>query len=395
MQKKHTLALVLGGALLVAGLAFAPAAPAAACGQYGGVGGPVPLPPAKPAPRPVDLVICLDTSGSMKNLIESTKQHIWSIVNELALARPQPRLRVALLTFGNDGHAADAGWVRVDTDLTDDLDLLSERLFSLTTNGGTELVGRVLKRAHDDLSWSDEKGALKLVVLAGNESADQDRDVPFADACAALIEDDVLVNSLFCGSPADPIAAGWSAVARRADGRFFAIDTSSAPAYVESPFDEKLMTLSSDLNETYLPMGAGGHAAWANQAVQDANARGLNRANGASRAQAKAGSNYFCGWDLVDAVARDDRFDLASVKAEDLPESMREMNAKERAAHVAKMAAARKDVQERIADLSKQRAAFVAAETKKAASKGQQTFETALLTAIRDQAAAKGFSFVE
>ena len=59
-----------------------------------------------PAPH-VDLAICLDTSGSMDGLINAARQNIWAIVNDLALAKPSPRLRIALLTFGNDGH--DAG----------------------------------------------------------------------------------------------------------------------------------------------------------------------------------------------------------------------------------------------------------------------------------------------
>ena len=54
------------------------------------------LPRPPQALRPVDLAICLDTSGSMSGLIESAKQKLWTVVNELAQARPTPRLRVAL-----------------------------------------------------------------------------------------------------------------------------------------------------------------------------------------------------------------------------------------------------------------------------------------------------------
>jgi hypothetical protein len=386
------LTLALGAAALTLSIATR----AEATTSPGTPAGGVPLPPPTAVlPPPVDLAICLDTSGSMENLIESTKQHIWSVVNELALARPQPRLRVALLTFGNEAHSPDAGWVRVDTDLTDDLDLLSERLFALTTSGGTELVGRVLKRARDDLSWSREPGALKLVVVAGNESADQDREVRFADACAALIGDDILVNALYCGAPGHADALGWSAVARRADGRFFAIDTASAPAYVETPFDERLMELSRDLNETYIPIGDAGGRAWANQTAQDENARKMNGANGAGRAQVKAGANYVCAWDLVDVVARDESFDVAALEAADLPETMRKMTAAERRDFIAKMAQERARIQKLVAEASRQRAEFVAAETAKSAHAGQHTFATALLSAIRDQAAAKGFHFVE
>ena len=42
------------------------------------------------ARRDVDLVIALDVSGSMEGLIESAKQRLWDITNELARARPVP-----------------------------------------------------------------------------------------------------------------------------------------------------------------------------------------------------------------------------------------------------------------------------------------------------------------
>src|SRR4029450_13172878 len=106
------------------------------------------------AQRVVDLAICLDTSGSMQGLINAARVKLWEIVNDLALAKPTPKLRVALLTYGNDGHKAENGWVNIHIPFTEDLDAVSKQLFALTTNGGTELVGRVLKAAGEQLQWT-------------------------------------------------------------------------------------------------------------------------------------------------------------------------------------------------------------------------------------------------
>ena len=38
----------------------------------------------------VELAICLDTSGSMDGLINSARQKLWTIVNDLAKAEPTP-----------------------------------------------------------------------------------------------------------------------------------------------------------------------------------------------------------------------------------------------------------------------------------------------------------------
>src|SRR5262245_15330448 len=77
--------------------------------------------------KPVDVTICLDTSNSMDGLIDSAKRKLWDIVNDLAKAKPTPKLRVALYSYGNDGYDPKKGWVRKEVDLTDDLDKIYEK----------------------------------------------------------------------------------------------------------------------------------------------------------------------------------------------------------------------------------------------------------------------------
>ena len=48
-------------------------------------------------------MIGLDTRGSMQGLIGAARQKPWSVVNEIATPKPEPRLRVALLTYGTPG----------------------------------------------------------------------------------------------------------------------------------------------------------------------------------------------------------------------------------------------------------------------------------------------------
>lgn len=342
-------------------------------------------------PRPVDLAICLDTSGSMSGLIESAKQKLWAIVNDLALAQPAPRLRVALLTYGNDGHAAENGWVHLDSPFTDDLDVISQKLFAMTTNGGTEYVGRVLQHA-GQLAWSGSEESLRLIVVAGNESADQDTEVRFRDTCKALIARGIMVNSIYCGPPADQIAPGWREVALLADGQFACIDQENGTVVIATPFDAELAALSQAVNETYLPFGAGGESGHLNQSMQDQNASSLNTAAAAQRAATKAQGIYVCGWDLVDAC-NGGQVKLEEVAAEQLPEPMRAMTLDERRAHVAVMAAKRAEIQAKIRDLSEKRSEFVSEQMKTAALDESRAFDAVLRRAIRAQAESKGFSF--
>lgn len=341
--------------------------------------------------RVIELAICLDASGSMDGLIDAAKQKLWAIVNDLALAEPTPELRVALLIYGNDGLAVENGWVKVETPFTRDLDLVSQRLFAITTNGGTEYVGRVLNRA-GQLHWSPSANALQLIVVAGNESADQDQVVRYRDICGNLIGRGIMVNAIYCGGPEDHDAPGWREVATIAEGKFATIDHDHGTVVVATPFDDQLSQLSAQLNKTYIPFGAHGAAGAANQEAQDANAATTNPATSAQRAASKSSALYKCAWDLVDACKSGD-VEIAEVDDEDLPEPMRGMSKDERTAYVKEMAAKRSNIQEQIAELGEKREAFVQEEMKRKALDDSKSFDNAMRDAIHEQAEKRGIRF--
>ena len=370
-------------------------------------GGPQVAPPKPAAPKPaapkltaepvraVDVAICLDTSGSMDGLIDSAKQKLWTIVNDLALAKPTPYLRVSLVTFGNTGHLEENGWVHVQTDLTENLDLVSERLFELKTNGGTELVGRAIHTATRKLTWSKDKDALKIIVIAGNESADQDATIRYADACKDAIGRGVMVNAIYCGSPTDGVAEEWRQVARLADGHFATIDKDNGTVVVVTPFDEKLTKLSASVNRTYVPYGKLGAWNRSNQIKQDANAVGLNSEAAACRSAMKCGVNYRNdSWDLVDAM-KQKGFDLAKIEDKDLPEDMRKLTLEEKKAHLEKRRKERLVIQKQVQELSKKRDAFLVEAMKKGTGRQDKAFDFAVRKAIRAQATSRGFRFVD
>jgi hypothetical protein len=300
---------------------------------------------------------------------------------------------VALLTFGNNGHDQENGWVRVDSGLTEDLDLISQRLFALTTDGGTEYVGRVLQYA-GQLDWNPSDDALKLIVVAGNESADQDRLAPFGVMCRSLISRGIMVDSIYCGSPGDADAAGWMEVAKLADGQFASIDQDNGTQLVQTPFDDQLAELSTALNETYVPLGARGAAGKTNQSAQDANAEGLSTTAAATRAVTKARGLYNCSWDLVDAC-RSGQVKLDQVKADELPVNMQSMTVAQRTEYVNEMGRRRLGIQERVKQLGSERDAWVAAELERLATDESKSLDHAIRSAMRDRIRSRGYVFTD
>ena len=363
----------------------------------GAVTTPTTTPPRQGVP--VDLVLCLDASGSMDGLIDAAKRKLWDVVSLLAQARPNPRLRVALYRYGMSGLDEQRHIERL-VPLTDDLDQVYEKLVAVTTDGGDEFVGGVVHRALEDLDWSKDGNALRVLYVAGNESADQDQSHPFRAVCASARQEGVIVNAIYCGedTPGGD-AAAWREVAQQGGGAYVAIDMQGT-IQVQAPQDEQLTRLSGELNGTYLPYGRDGARGCENQKAQDSNAAGAESA--ASRAQAKGSSLYWNGsWDLVDARAAEG-FDWAKIAEADLPEALKGKTVAEREAVIAGLAAKRKELQGRIQALGVERQKFVdaalAARAAEAAhrpegGKAADSIDAGLLHALKEQAKARGFTF--
>jgi hypothetical protein len=226
--------------------------------------------------KPIDLVLCLDVSGSMNGLVDSAKLKLWDVVNELARVKPTPNLRVGLYSYGHSTYPSANGWVRKDVDLTTDLDEVYKALNALRISGGTELVARVSKAALDDQKWSTEAGALKLIFVCGNEPADQDKAVSLESVADRAKKDGVVINTIFCGPNGNAQARGWEGFAGKCNGKYLNIDQNKASRQVAvaTEFDKEILELSNKLNGTYVAFGAvrEREARQQNQLAQDANA---------------------------------------------------------------------------------------------------------------------------
>jgi hypothetical protein len=345
--------------------------------------------------QPVDVVICLDVSNSMDGLIGSAKLKLWDIVNDLAKIKPTPELRVGLYSYGHTQYDAKAGWVRKELDLTTDLDALYQKLNGLTTNGGEEYVARVCRDALQQQKWSKDKKALRLIFVCGNEPASQDPTLKLKTVGDLAQEMDVVINPIFCGPVTHPDARDWKEFATLAKGKFASIDQNRGTVAIATPFDKELTALSAKLNTTYVAYGKDGDAKAKNQAVQDANA---NKAPGAApaRAEAKAGALYRNStWDLVDRLKDDPKFDIKTLKDEDLCDEMKKLKPEEREKLLKDMLAKRQAIQKEIGTLSSKRAEYISKETKKNPNPADKAFDEAIKSALREQGAARGLKLPE
>jgi hypothetical protein len=339
------------------------------------------------------LALLLDTSNSMDGLIDQAKSQLWKIVNEVAAAKGEdghaPNIKIALYEYGNDGLPAAEGYIRQVSGLTDDLDVLSEKLFSLRTNGGNEFCGQVIRTSLNQLAWSASNADLKMIFIAGNEEFTQG-DVSYELACSQAKEKGVVVNTIYCGDHNTGIALGWKRGADVTGGAFMSIEQNNATVYVPTPYDDDIAALNEKLNGTYVYYGALGKFRKEQQIVQDENALSYGLANMAERSFCKSSTAYKnSNWDLVDAATDNEKIFLET-KSADLPEEMRSMTLDQRKAYIRLKSDQRKKIQAEIQSLNAKRMEYI---SNHAPQSAKDMLDASLMKAIMEQGGAKNLKW--
>ncbi len=336
------------------------------------------------------IAILLDTSGSMNGLIEQAKSQLWNIVNELSEARRhnEPiRFQIALYEYGTQNSSITNPYIRQVVDFTSDIDLISQKLFSLSTSGSEEHCGEVIEQSLSQLTWSS-LAKLKTIYIAGNESFAQGR-TSYRKACAFASQNNIVVNTIFCGPLQTGIDLQWKTGASLTNGDYFNIDQNQKTRYYDTPYDVAISDLNEKLNDTYIHYGKGGSDFLQNQKYQDQNARSYGASNAASRSVFKSNKQYNnAQWDLVDAYENDKRI---IGKAKELPKEYRDLNTEDLEEQVKKTSLSRKSIQTKIANLSTKRKKYIT-QLKREDDQGTSLDES-INTSMRDQAKKAGLTY--
>lgn len=347
----------------------------------------------KEANNTVKIALLLDTSNSMDGLINQAKSQLWDIVNKFTHAKcgtqARPKLQIALYQYGNDNLSSKEGYIQQVLGFSDDLDEISEKLFSLTTNGGEEYCGEVIQTSLKQLNWGKNEDHLKMIFIAGNEPFTQGK-LSYKDAASNAMEKDVVVNTIFCGNYEQGINTSWKNGAQLTGGEYMAIDHNRKLVHIDTPYDEVIIKLNSKLNKTYISYGSRGRAKMNMQRVQDANAMEMEEAVAVKRAVSKSSRLYSnSSWDLVDASA-DKEFDVSQLKDAELPEVLQGKSAREIASYIDEKKSERLKIQKEIQELNRKREAYIS-KNQKEDSKG--ALENAMLEAIKRQAEKKNYTW--
>jgi len=338
----------------------------------------------------VKVALLLDTSNSMDGLINQAKTQLWEIVNELSYAKCEsqdPDLLISLYEYGNSNLPSDEGYIRQVIGFSSDLDEISEKLFSLKTNGGNEFCGEVIQTSLKELNWGNNKKDLKLIFIAGNEPFTQGK-INYRDATTQANEQDVIVNTIFCGNYQNGISGKWQDGARLTNGDYMAIDHNVEIVHIASPYDDVIIQLNKKLNDTYIYYGNQGASKMRLQSEQDSNAESLDEVVVVKRAVSKSSRVYKNStWDLVDAE-KEKGFNYSKLDKKNLPKQLQNKSSEELKKYVSVQSKKRKEIQQKIQELNTKRNTYVA---NKRTESNSKSLDKALINALKKQAKLKNY----
>jgi Mg-chelatase subunit ChlD len=347
--------------------------------------------------KKVDVVFVLDTTGSMEGLIAAAKEKIWSIATTLSHANSAPEIRMGLVAYRDRGDA----YVTQIVDLSNDLDSMYATLMQFAAGGGgdgPESVNQALDDAVTRISWSQDPSSYRVIFLVGDAPPHMDYqgDRKYPEIVAAAVQKGIVVNTIQCGTLSDTVGP-WTQIAALGHGKYFTVDQAGSAVAIETPFDDRIATLAAELDDTRLSYGSLDEitvTAAKNKAINELRAAASPAAQarrGVFNASESGMANLLSDKDLVRDV-ESGRVDLATVPEAELPPSLVGKSNEEQIAAIKETAAKREKLQQAIADLGRERDAFI--EKKLDESGGaKNSLDQKIYDAVREQAADVGLRY--
>ncbi len=334
-----------------------------------------------PAAPKIEVVFCLDTTGSMGGLIDAAKQKIWAICNQIVSGKPSPDLKVGLVAYRDRG---DEYITRV-FDLSEDLDAIHGHLKQFRAAGGgdaPESVNEALHVAVDKIKWTKGDDVLRIIFLVGDAPPHMDYpdDVKYPVTCEKACRLGIIINTVQCGNDYE-CKKYWQDICKRAEGKYVQIAQDGGVVAIATPYDGRLAEINRELAKSTVTFGNRELQAAGRAKAEEA--RRLDAPAAADRAAFNAKKEQNAVYDLIDAI-KAGKVKLEDIKKEDLPPELRDLTLEQKKEYLAKIEAKRAELQKEARELDKQRSEFIA--KKQEETKGKSGFDAQVQDILRSQA---------
>lgn len=175
----------------------------------------------RPGNQKLEIVFCMDLSGSTNGLINDLRDNLWHIINQANLLTPKPELRIGVVGFSRPSFKKENAYVKVLCDLTTDFDMLAAELSKIrpSIEKGDQYIGAALRRGIQDISWSEEEeSATKIIYIVGNGTV-ADAAGEYIKSCELAVKRNIIINSIYVvGKYKAKEIPGWHRIATMGQG---------------------------------------------------------------------------------------------------------------------------------------------------------------------------------
>lgn len=121
----------------------------------------------------LEIVFCVDLSGSMNGVLSDFRNQYWFIVNMVQAAMPDRELRIGLVGFSRPSFGRENSYVKVLAPISSNLDLAAGALYRLkpSIEKGDQIVSAALRTSIMEMQWSAAANSTKMIFLIGNGMA--------------------------------------------------------------------------------------------------------------------------------------------------------------------------------------------------------------------------------
>ncbi len=350
-----------------------------------------------PSDAPViELVFCLDATGSMGGLIGTAKEKIWEIVTELSQSTPAPKVKIGMVFYRDKGEA----FVTKRFELTEDLDGIYSNLLAIQAQGGgdsPESLNQALYEAVTKMGWSKNGSVYKTVFVVGDcpPHMDYSDDVKYMETCEIAQGKGIILNAIKLGAGCADAIPHFQAIARCSGGEYKQLSQHAQDVVVQTPFDNDINDVSRQIDQSKMYYGSVSEQSSMNTRKEkslkfySSASSTSNTQRAAYNSSSSGKSNWFGNKELIQDLI-DGKVDVEKLKDNELPKELKGKSLAEKQKFIAAKRKVRKMNIAKLNELNKKRAAFVASEKSKAKNKGKESFSGELFRTMRAQAKSKG-----
>jgi len=347
----------------------------------------------------IELVFCLDATGSMKGLIHTAKEKIWDIVNVVAQSKPAPVIRLGMIFYRD---LSDEFVTKVYPQ-TENLDSIYSELLLIEADGGgdePESVNQAINEAVMQMKWTSGNNTYRTIFLVGDcpPHMNYKQDVKYLSSCKLAREKGIVINTIKLGSSCTSAIEHFRTIAKETNGDYMQLEQNADDVVIETPYDDSISYYSNKLDASKIYYGD--KQMQTSMITNQQQALRLYKHSSknaiASRGKFstnKSGEKNFYGTNELVQEIITNKIKLENIKEEELPENMVKMTKEERINYIEKLKIERVDNLENLKRLTTLREGYISDKMKE--KRGKSSFSAKIFEVIKKQATSKGVQFVD